>query len=80
MALRKLSEYLHRYHNKKVIILIDEYDKPVNHAYINGFSKEAMAFLSVALTGALKDNTYDIQIIFYFFARSNNPVDIYTKV
>ncbi len=56
MSLRKLSELLHRYHNKKVIILIDEYDKPVNHAYINKFSTEAIGFMSVAFTGALKDN------------------------
>lgn len=55
-ALRKLSELLYRYHNKRVIILIDEYDKPVTHAYINKFSTEVIGFMSVAFAGALKDN------------------------
>ena len=57
-ALRKLTELLHRYHKKRVIVLIDEYDKPVNEAFENGYYKEALAFLVPAFTGCLKDNPY----------------------
>ncbi len=36
-ALHMLSEFLSRYHNKKVIILLDEYDTPMQEASVNGF-------------------------------------------
>ena len=36
MALQKLSEYLYRYHGKRVIILLDEYDTPLQEAYVGG--------------------------------------------
>jgi hypothetical protein len=39
-ALRYLSEFLFRYYNEKVIVLLDEYDTPMQEAYINGFSRE----------------------------------------
>ena len=37
LALHKLSDYLARYYNKKAIILLDEYDTPMQEAYIYGF-------------------------------------------
>ena len=37
MALHKLSEFLYRYYGKKAIILLDEYDTPMQEAYVNGF-------------------------------------------
>ena len=36
-SLHRLSEYLCRYYDKKVIILLDEYDTPMQEAYVNGF-------------------------------------------
>ena len=40
LALYQLSNFLYRYYNKKVIILLDEYDTPMQEAYIDGFWEE----------------------------------------
>jgi len=40
-----------------VIVLIDEYDVPVNEAYLHGYYEKALPFLISAFTGALKDNS-----------------------
>ena len=44
IALNRLSDYLSRYYGKKVIILLDEYDTPMQEAYVNGFWDEMVAF------------------------------------
>ena len=36
-SLHSLSNYLSRYYGKKVIILLDEYDTPMQGAYVNGY-------------------------------------------
>ena len=43
-ALNNLSNYLSRYYGKKVIILLDEYDTPMQEAYVNGYWDEIVAF------------------------------------
>ncbi len=53
MSLNMLCEWLHRYYGKKVIVLLDEYDTPMQEAYINGFWDELVAY-----TGALFNNTF----------------------
>ncbi len=55
-SLENLSEYLQRYHKEKVVILIDEYDTPIQASH-NKFYKEAISFMRSLLSGALKDNT-----------------------
>ncbi len=40
LSVQQLSEYLYRYYGKKVLILLDEYDTPIQEAYINGFWEE----------------------------------------
>jgi hypothetical protein len=55
-SLLLLSEWLHRYHNKRVILLIDEYDTPAHAAYIGGFYDTLISFIRNLLSGALKDN------------------------
>ena len=57
-ALKTLMSYLHQYHNKNVIVLIDEYDAPLNASYINGFGEKAIGFMQTFLSGALKTNEY----------------------
>jgi len=57
-SLLNLSEYLHRYYHRKVLILIDEYDTPVHEAYLNGFYTQAIDFLRTLLGNTLKGNEY----------------------
>ena len=53
-----LCDFLHRYYQKKVLILIDEYDTPIHEAYLNGFYKDAIDFLRILLGNALKGNEH----------------------
>ena len=55
-SLKQLSKYLQRYHNERLVILIDEYDTPIQASH-NKFYKEAVSFMRSLLSGALKDNT-----------------------
>ena len=45
-SLNALSEYLYRYYHKKVIILLDEYDTPMQEAYVNGYWNEMAGFIA----------------------------------
>jgi len=55
-GLKKLSEYIYAYYNEKVIILIDEYDVPIQAAYVNNYYDETIEFMRNLLSGAFKDN------------------------
>jgi len=55
-ALQFLSECLEKYHQEKVIILIDEYDVPLENAYFNGFYNEMISFIRSLFESALKTN------------------------
>lgn len=57
-ALKFLSRCLEKYHNKKVIILIDEYDVPIENSYFRGFYNEMIDFLRSLFESALKSNEY----------------------
>ena len=57
-ALKTLMSYLYEYHKRKVIVLIDEYDAPLNASYTNGFGEKAIGFMQTFLSGALKTNEY----------------------
>ncbi len=52
-----LSTLLHRHHQKPVVIIIDEYDMPINCAYTYGYYEELVGFLRNLLSGAFKDNS-----------------------
>ena len=49
-ALNNLSNYLSRYYGKKVIIILDEYDTPMQEAYVSGYWKELVAFTRRMMT------------------------------
>ncbi len=55
-SLQYLSEYLERYYGKKVILLIDEYDVPLENAFLRGFYDEMVGYLRSFFGAALKTN------------------------
>ena len=55
-SLKTLSTCLKRYHNQNVIILIDEYDVPLENAFHEGFYKEMVDFIRSLFESALKTN------------------------
>ena len=57
-ALKFLSECLSVYHNNNTIILIDEYDVPLENAYMQGFYDEMIGFIRSLFESALKTNPY----------------------
>ncbi len=56
-SLKILTEYLYKYHKQKVIVLIDEYDIPIQSGHTNKYFKEVISFIRSLLCGVLKDNT-----------------------
>lgn len=57
-ALHRLSEFLYRYYKKKVLILLDEYDTPMQEAYLCGYWEELTGFVRGIFHAAFKDNPY----------------------
>ncbi len=57
-SLLNLSSYLYKYHNQKVVILIDEYDVPIQEGYTKGYYNQIIEFMRNLLSGGLKDNIY----------------------
>ena len=58
LALYQLSDFLYRYYGKKVIILLDEYDTPMQEAYVNGYWNELVAFTRSMFNATFKTNPY----------------------
>lgn len=58
LALNQLSLYLSRYYGKKVLILLDEYDTPMQEAYVNGYWEELVAFTRSLFNATFKSNPY----------------------
>lgn len=53
-----LCEYMSRYYGKKVIILLDEYDTPMQEAYLNGYWDEFTSFVRSLFNATFKTNPY----------------------
>ena len=58
MSLHYLSAFLHRYYGKKVIILLDEYDTPMQEAYVNGYWDELASFIRSLFNATFKTNPH----------------------
>ncbi len=57
-SLKDLTEYLFKYHKQKPIVLIDEYDTPIQSGYEYGYYNEVVNLFRNFLSSALKDNPY----------------------
>ena len=58
MALHQLSKFLYQYYGKKVIILLDEYDTPMQEAFVNGYWDEMTSFIRTMFNSTFKTNSY----------------------
>lgn len=58
MALHKMSDFLSRYYKKKVIILLDEYDTPMQEAYVEGYWEELVTFTRSLFNASFKTNPF----------------------
>ena len=58
LALKYLSDFLTRYYGKKVIILLDEYDTPLQESYVFGYWKELASFLRNLFNATFKTNPF----------------------
>lgn len=57
-ALYQLSGFLYRYYGKKAIILLDEYDTPMQEAYVDGYWNEITSFMRSLFNSTFKTNPY----------------------
>lgn len=57
-SLQALSRMLHQHHKQAPIIIIDEYDTPIQEGYMNGYYDEAVEFIRSFFSAALKDNAH----------------------
>lgn len=57
-SIKELSGYLYRHYERPVILLIDEYDVPLQNAYVQGFYEETIKFLKTFYGATFKDNSY----------------------
>lgn len=58
MALHNMAKYLSRYYGKKVIILLDEYDTPMQEAYVDGYWEKLVAFTRSLFNSTFKTNPW----------------------
>ena len=57
-SIRELSGYLYRHYEKPVMLFIDEYDVPIQTAYVEGYYEDAIKFLKTFYGTTFKDNQY----------------------
>ena len=58
LSIHHLADYLYRYYGKKVIIFLDEYDTPMQEAYVNGYWNEIVSFMRSLFNSTFKTNPY----------------------
>ena len=57
-SIKELSKYLSRHYEKPCILLIDEYDVPLQNAYVEGYYDDAVKFFKTFYGMTFKDNPY----------------------
>lgn len=73
MALNQLSRYLFKHYGKKVIILLDEYDTPLQEAYVYGYWKELTEYIRNLFNATFKTNPYLERAIMTGITRVSTP-------
>lgn len=58
LALKYLSDYMSRYYGQKVLIFMDEYDTPLQEAYVHGYWEEMVEFIRNMFNSTFKTNSY----------------------
>lgn len=58
LSLKTLSLFLHKHYGKETIVIIDEYDTPIQQGHSCGFYKEVIEFMRNFFSGGLKDNSH----------------------
>lgn len=58
LAIQYMSDYLSRYYGKKVLIFLDEYDTPLQEAYVYGYWEELTSFIRSLFNSTFKTNPY----------------------
>ena len=58
VAIHKMASFLNKFYGKRVIILLDEYDTPMQEAYVNGYWDELVAFTRCMFNSTFKTNPY----------------------
>ncbi len=58
LSLQTLSLLLHKHHGKETVIIIDEYDTPIQQGHMTGFYEEIISFFRNFFSGGLKDNSH----------------------
>lgn len=62
-SLQALSRMLHQHHKQAPVIIIDEYDTPIQEGVVNGYYDDAVEFIRSFFSAALKDNPHARQIV-----------------
>lgn len=62
-SLQALSRMLHQHHKQAPVIIIDEYDTPIQEGFVNGYCDDAVEFIRSFFSAALKDNPHARQIV-----------------
>ena len=57
-SIKDLSEYLSRYYDKPVMLFLDEYDVPLQSAYVNKYYEQGITFFKTFYGTTFKDNPY----------------------
>ncbi len=58
MAIHNMCDFLSRYYGQKVIVLLDEYDTPMQEAFVHGYWNELASYMRSLFNAAFKTNPY----------------------
>ncbi len=72
-SIKALSGYLFRYFGRRVVLLLDEYDTPMQEAYVNGYGREMVAFMRSLFNSTFKTNPYLERAIMTGITRVSTP-------